>query len=215
MPQTHITYPEGPQARAGDVVTYFGERSTVEVVIVDDLIAQWGVEEPGLMLQNANFGRVFVAASGLNEAFVYVSRETRWQSTAIERLPELRETIAKAWNIMSLWIELSLAFDNAYREPRNDDLIARIYSYADWCLAAPRNDDAGHDPSTAVAVGFYEHIPQSKAAREDMPRWFTYDEVAGSRSIFAYHIGEDGFRELLEHMRRNKRRYVPRPAAVP
>jgi hypothetical protein len=139
----------------------------------------------------------------------------RWRSAAIERLPELREAIAKANNVMSLWIELHLAFDNAYREPRNDGLIARIYSYADWCLSAPRSEDASHDPPTAVAVAFYEHIPQSKAAREDMPKWFSYDEVAKSRAIFSYHIGDKAFDELLAYMKKDANRFVRRPAAVP
>ena len=139
----------------------------------------------------------------------------RWRSAAIERLPELRETIAKAENVMSLWNELHFKFDDAYRDPKNDDLIARIYSYADWCLQAPRNDDASHDPATAVMVAFYEHIPQSKAAREDMPRWFRYDEVEKSRSVFAYHIGDQQFDELLAYMRKHKARFVPRRTAVP
>jgi hypothetical protein len=135
----------------------------------------------------------------------------RWQSAAIELLPALRETIANAENIMSLWIELQREFEEAYGDPRNDELIARIYAYADWCLRAPRAEDADEDRATAVAIAFYEHIPQCKAARDDMPRWFTYDEIAASRSIFAYHIGEDRFRELLEHMKKNKRRYDPHP----
>jgi hypothetical protein len=45
-----------------------------EVVIVDDLLPEWGVEEPGLMLRNATFGRVFIPASGFDEDLAYVSR---------------------------------------------------------------------------------------------------------------------------------------------
>lgn len=123
--------------------------------------------------------------------------------------------IAEAENVMSLWIELHFKFEDAYRDPKDDDLIARIYSFADWCLAAPRNEDAGHDPATGVMVGFYEHIPQLKAAREDMPRWFHYDEVARSRSVFAYLIGDHAFDELLAYMKQNQKRYVRRPTAVP
>lgn len=137
----------------------------------------------------------------------------RWRAAAIERLPELRETIAEAESVMSLWIELFLTFEEAYREPRNDDLIARIYSYADWCRAAPRNDDAGHDPPTAVAVAFYEHIPQSQAARDDMPRWFRYEEVGRNRAMFAYHIGDAAFDELLAYVKNHKDRFAPRPPA--
>jgi hypothetical protein len=110
---------------------------------------------------------------------------------------------------MALWIELHMKFEDAYREPRNDDLIRRIYSYAHWCLAAPRNKDAGHDPATAVMAAFYEHIPTSPAAREDMPRWFQYEEVAGCRDVFSYLIGDAAFDELLAFMKRNRHRYTP------
>jgi hypothetical protein len=74
MPHSPLAYPSGPEARAGDVVTYHGERSTVELVVVDELVAEWGVEESGVLLQNASFGRVFIPASGFDEDFVYVSR---------------------------------------------------------------------------------------------------------------------------------------------
>jgi hypothetical protein len=74
MPHSSLPYPSGTQSRAGDVVTYHGERSTVELVIVDELVAEWGVEEPGVLLQNASFGRVFIPASGFDEDFTYVSR---------------------------------------------------------------------------------------------------------------------------------------------
>ena len=135
---------------------------------------------------------------------------SRWRSAAIERLPEFRQVIAEADNVMSLWLELRLAFEEAYRDPRNDDLIARIYSYADWCRSAPRNSDASRDPLTAVAVAFYEHIPETKAAREDMPRWFEYDEIANCRTVFAYQIGDEAFEELLTCMKKHEERFSTR-----
>ena len=127
----------------------------------------------------------------------------RWRAAAIQRLPELRDSIVSAESVLALWIELHMQFKDAYREPRNDDLIRRIYSYADWCLAAPRNDDAGRDPATAVMVAFYEHIPTSPAARDDMPRWFHHDEIARSKDVFSYLIGEAAFNELVAFMKRN------------
>jgi hypothetical protein len=74
MPHSPISYPGGPLAEAGDIVTYHQERSTVEAVIVGDRVSEWGVEEPGLMLQNVSFGRVFVPVSGFDEDLSYVSR---------------------------------------------------------------------------------------------------------------------------------------------
>ncbi len=137
---------------------------------------------------------------------------SRWRAEALERLPELRQTIASAENVMALWTELTWAFQDAYRaEPRNEALIARIYSYADWCSIAPRHADAAQDPLTAVTIAFHEEIPTCGPAREDMPRWFRYSEIAQGRQVFAYLIGDEEYEALLEYMKRNQRRYIPRP----
>jgi hypothetical protein len=134
-----------------------------------------------------------------------------WRAEALKRLPELRKAIDSSDTIMALWIELYIAFERAYeRNPRDESLISRIYSFADWCEKAPRGTDAGRDPSTAVVIGFYEDIPNHSAARDDMPRWFTYAEVAQDKRLFSYKIGEEKYRELLQYMSRNQHRYVGR-----
>lgn len=136
----------------------------------------------------------------------------RWRAEALSRLPELRRDITSSDNVMALWIELQLAFEKAYKaDPSDESLIARIYSFADWCIQAPRNPDTEHDPSTAATVAFYEHIPTIPQAREDMPRWFRYSEVAQSRDIFSYLIGEQSYQELLAHVQRHQHLYRPRP----
>lgn len=135
----------------------------------------------------------------------------KWRAEAIKRLPELRRVVAEADTVMALWIELRFAFERAYdAEPPDESLIARIYSFADWCIDAPRNPDAGRDPLTSVAVAFYEDIPTIEPARDDMPRWFSYEEVARNRPVFSYHIGAKEFDALVEHMARNRHRFVPR-----
>src|SRR5689334_2823002 len=114
----------------------------------------------------------------------------RWRAEALKRLPQLRQTIVSADSIMALWVELWCAFTAAYRaEPSDDNLIEAIYSFADWCVTAPRGPDAGHDPLSAVLAGFYEDIPTFKPARDDMPRWFQYSEVAENPLVFSYSIG--------------------------
>jgi hypothetical protein len=133
----------------------------------------------------------------------------RWRAAAIERLPELRHVIATADSVMALWIELRLSFEQAYRE-NNESLIARIYSFADWCVEAPRAFDAGRDPFTAALVGFYEHIPGIPEARKDMPRWFRSSEVSENKQVFAYLIGEQAYQDLVSYLEKNQHRYVPR-----
>ena len=135
----------------------------------------------------------------------------RWRAEALRLLPELQKAIDSSHEIMAFWIEAQLAFQRAYeRKPPDESLIARIYSYADWCTNARRGPDAGHDPSTAIAVAFFEDIPTIPAALADMPRWFTFKEVAENKPIFSYHIGEEGYQQLLQHMQRNRHLYRPR-----
>jgi len=119
--------------------------------------------------------------------------------------------ITSANNVMALWIELWIAFENAYQsQPPDESLIERVYSFADWCTHAPPGADAAHDPLTAVTVAFHEHIPAFDPARDDMPRWFTYSEVAKNREVFSHLIGDERYDELVEYMAKNQHRYFPR-----
>jgi hypothetical protein len=138
----------------------------------------------------------------------------KWRAEALARLPELSKKIETADSVMAFWNELWHVFEDAYKaEPPNESLIARVYAFADWCVAAPRGPDATHEPLTAASVCFYEEIPACKPARDDMPRWFTYDEVAQSKQVFQYMIGEQQYFELLRYMDKHRKRYVPRAAA--
>ena len=56
-----------------------------------------------------------------------------------------------------------------------------------WCTRAPLCAADGH-----FAIAMTDFGP----ARDDMPRWFTYEEVAESKSVFAYMIGELKYFEL-------------------
>ncbi len=122
-----------------------------------------------------------------------------WRVKAIEMLPELEEDTNPSDDPMGLWIEIAMEFDDAYKEPRNEDLTQRIYAYADWCLQyAERSPKAADDPLTCVAVCFYEHIPTREASRLDMPRWFTRDDIVGMKETFSYHLNPDEYKHLLE-----------------
>lgn len=136
----------------------------------------------------------------------------KWRAEALARLPELRKEIDTADNVMTLWDEIWRgAFEPAYREdPPDESLIARVYSFADWCVRAPRRPDAAHDPLSAVTVCFWEEVPAFAPARDDMPRWFTFEEVAEGKSVFAYMIGEEKYRELLRYMDKHRSRYKRR-----
>jgi hypothetical protein len=135
-----------------------------------------------------------------------------WRETAFELLPELRDKISdpEIDSPYSLWSELRDAFTRAYdASPRDQSLIGRIYRYADWCASAPRGEGASDDLLTCVCVCFYEHISQNPSAREDMPRWISYDDFVASEAIFQYHLTADDCVALKQHFYRHRDDYIP------
>lgn len=121
-----------------------------------------------------------------------------WGRQAFNRFPDLIDSFDLVNSPYDIWIELSAAFRNAYKStPRNEDLISRIYDYATWCCSQPEGATAEDDLGTCVCTGFYEHIPESAEALEDMPRWFSLSEVLLMKEIFSYMVGEEGFQRIL------------------
>jgi len=122
----------------------------------------------------------------------------QWREVALRMLPEFQSDIAEAETPMRLWTELIFHFDEAYEEPKEEDLIRRIYSYADWCLEQDAGESAADHLPTCVAVCFWEHIPTCKAAREDMPRWFSYEELLANEHFFKYELEAEEWEELKQ-----------------
>jgi len=116
----------------------------------------------------------------------------------MKMLPELQSEIIGSETPMSLWVEIPYYFDEAYEEPRNESLIERIYQYADWCLGQDKGETAEEHLPTCVVTCFWEHIPTCKAARDDMPRWFSFEEVMANKHFFEYLLTEEEFEELKE-----------------
>lgn len=120
-----------------------------------------------------------------------------WGRQAFERFPELIDQFDCVESPGALWIELSDAFRQAYKDPRNEDLISRIYAYADWCCMQPEGNTEESDLASSVVVGFYEDIPTIPEALEDMPRWFKLSDVHSMKETFSYMVGEEGFQRIL------------------
>jgi hypothetical protein len=120
-----------------------------------------------------------------------------WRARALELFPELEETIRQARSPMALWVELNSEFHYAYTRA-NQDLIRRVYEYARWCLAQERHPKADHDLLTCVLLCFFKSIPTEPASQEDMPRWFTRQEVLDLRATFSDLLGEDEWDRLLQ-----------------
>ena len=121
-----------------------------------------------------------------------------WKRKAPEILPEIKDDILESDNPMYLWIMIFLAFEDAYEEPRNESFIKRVYDYEKWCFTQHEGETADEHLPTCVLMVFWEHIPTNTAARKDMPRWFSLDDVLEHQHFFRYHLSDGNFEELVD-----------------
>ena len=128
-----------------------------------------------------------------------------WRQKAEQMFPELQSSLEIADTPYLLWYELQRIFEQAY-DQENASIIGRIYEYAKWCGQQPRGKTAEDDLLTCVTVSFYEHIPQHPKALEDMPRWFTQQEVETMKEVFSYYVGPDGFDRILAQFKKLRKR---------
>lgn len=138
-----------------------------------------------------------------------------WKLKAFEILPEMRAEIAEAENPMALWLNIQFEFFEAYKEPRREDFIRRVYEFESWCMEQDSEHDAENDLPTCVVVCFWEHIPTDTEARKDMPRWFNSKEVLANAEAFSYFLSSGNFEALLDDMSRSNLEMEREPCYLP
>ena len=76
------------------------------------------------------------------------------QAKARELFPDLDGEILEFADPGLFWCDLISEFELAYAEPRNEDLIKRIYEYATWCLECGERSDRADRDLTSCVAGF-------------------------------------------------------------
>ncbi len=138
-----------------------------------------------------------------------MSPSIEWHTEALRRFPQLTDSIERADNPYTVWIDLNAAFATAYAED-NESLIRAIYDYAGWCCRQPSGTTAEDDLGTCVACCFFEHIPIVPKAVQDMPRWWKREDVVSMKDIFSYHAGPQGYQQILARFGESDVRHVKR-----
>jgi hypothetical protein len=113
-----------------------------------------------------------------------------WRRAGIERLPGFRSLIEQATSPMALWIDLWLAFEDAFEEG-NQERIRKILEYARLCWSSQSDDVV-----TAVMCGFFEHLPQRADIRKAIPTLISSAEFGQLKEVFRYHGGDSAIDEL-------------------
>ncbi|MGE9268473.1 MAG: hypothetical protein ACQKBY_10275 [Verrucomicrobiales bacterium] len=132
------------------------------------------------------------------EAVNSENMDASWRVEAQRRFGERDDVFSYVDDPYSLWANLRSVFQKAYEYPYNEDDIRAIYEYAEWSCRQEEGESAEDDLLTCVAVCFFEHIPEIKAAVKDLPRWFKLSEIMTMREIFTYQLGQAGFERILE-----------------
>jgi hypothetical protein len=117
-----------------------------------------------------------------------------WRRQAIEMLPEFEARIASSDSPMSLWIDLAMEFDRAFREHDNA-LLRRVLRFAGWCVSE-HSGSLPNDTSTAAACAFYEHLPANRAYWPHFRQWFFPHEFSRLLPIFKYHLSAEDVAQL-------------------
>jgi hypothetical protein len=118
-----------------------------------------------------------------------------WRKEASKRLPELQRIIASRVvnNPMRLWIELQSEFNRlCQQEPIPLDLLRRFWAYALWCME--REGDVG----TGAALGFCEHLMDTKESRSILPEIMSRQEYQSLKSLLLYHNAEADYEAVLK-----------------
>jgi hypothetical protein len=122
-----------------------------------------------------------------------------WRRQAIALLPEHKQLAETTENPMALWIELGHEFDQAM--DRNDwKLVGSFLQFAAWCCS-PQSGPLPNDTSTAVVVGFYEHLPQRREYWQYFPKWFSRSDFDSLVPHFGYFLDGDELEELKRSYR--------------
>ena len=126
-----------------------------------------------------------------------------WRHQAFERFPEFRTKLQESKSPGLYWIELQLAFNEAYRKG-DIDLFKRILDYADWCFKAHGENATANELGTIVWVFFFEHMPQISMDYET-------DQIALGRELLAWNgptITHPHVRALLQNLVDRKKKDV-------
>ena len=119
-------------------------------------------------------------------------------------MPSLRQTTTSSYvrNPMSLWIEIHLAYNTATSSnPVRTSVLDEVWGYIRWCRDEYKNDDM----STAVTVGFFEHLLDTRAVRDDLPHRISIKEAEGSVIFATYFHSQDDVERYLEWFSGTKR----------
>jgi len=135
-----------------------------------------------------------------------------WRRIALERFPERRHEIEERQSIYDLLQLLEHDLRAFYRGERNEpNLAERVFDFASWCFAPEQSWDLRN----AVAVGFYEHLPNIPEGRRDISARLPFETLTELHPLFVQMLEPEAYIALMAEIKRVHGRSLPSvPAAT-
>ncbi len=106
---------------------------------------------------------------------------------------ELEDT-NEMFSVYAVWYDLLPLATEAHREG-NDELLRRIYGYAEWCTRQ------GGDLGNAAAVTFYEHLFDEEWMRPLVVSWLTGPVIHDVRPLWEARLSSEEMKEVDKLLR--------------
>ena len=104
-----------------------------------------------------------------------------WRREVLDRFPERREDLRHCRSLFDVLTLLEHDLRAVYRGQRDEpNLSDRIFAFADWCYAPKR----ARSVRNAVAVGFYEHLPDDATGRSDLATRLPFEALLDLSQLF-------------------------------
>ena len=116
-----------------------------------------------------------------------------WRREALNRFPERLAEIKHAVSLFDVLSLLEQDLRATYRGDRSEpDLADRVFEFAAWGFDKRRAKSV----QNAVAVGFYEHLPDSPPGRADLARRLSFETLWDLEGLFRKMNTKQSYDEL-------------------
>lgn len=132
-----------------------------------------------------------------------------WRREALNRFPDRREDLRHCRSLYDVLTLLEHDLRAVYSGQRQEpDLADRIFAFAEWCFASPR----ARSIQNAVAVGFYEHLPNVSQGRTDLANRLPFETLLDLRDLFFKMNTSESYEALQEAIAKVHGRRLPEPS---
>ncbi len=117
-----------------------------------------------------------------------------WRRMALKLLPEQKfQNSQDYFSVYMIFFDLLPLVVQAH-QLQDEDLLQRIYKYAEWCWA---QKDKSSDTYNAVCVAFYEHLVDEEITCKAIPVWIRPEIFEDIRDIFEPRMTSDEYQSLI------------------